>query len=217
MDEPETIINESIEAQKSLVTGLGGVEHGEKELREANLPNQAAISLAGEPTIYPKLSELIQGYKERNFSTFLVTNGTLPEKLELLKTLPTNLYISLSAFDENLHKKLENPILNDSWKRINQSLKWLSSVDTTTVIRLTLVKDWNMTNPEKYAELISKAGPKFIEVKAFMPVGWSQKRLPFESMPSHEEVKDFSEKIAQALNYKIKDEQKESRVVLLSK
>jgi len=216
-DDPETIINESIKAQQSLITGLGGVDHGPEHLKEANDPNQVAISLAGEPTIYPKLSELIQKYKERNFSTFLVTNGTLPEKLKALDSIPSNLYISVSATDEEMHKKLENPIIKNSWKRINESLKWMSTVDTTTVIRLTMVKGWNMTSPEKYAEIVSQANPKYIEVKSFMPVGWSSKRLPFEAMPSHEEIQSFSEKVADSLGYKLKDEQKESRVVLLSK
>ena len=61
-DEPEKIIDNAIDAQKSLLSGLGGVIHSKKHLKEAQTPNQAAISLDGEPTLYPKISELIEEY-----------------------------------------------------------------------------------------------------------------------------------------------------------
>jgi len=75
-----------------------------------------------------------------------------------------------------------------------------------------------MVNPEQYAELIEKAQPDFVEIKAYMWVGYSQQRLEIKNMPRHPEIKEFTNKIAKHLkNYKIKDEKKESRVVLLSR
>ena len=64
--------------------------------------------------------------------------------------------------------------------------------------------------------MIERANADFVEVKGYMHVGESQKRLPRESMPLHEEVRSFAEEISRASGYKYKDEQKPSRVVLLS-
>ena len=73
-------------------------------------------------------------------------------------------------------------------------------------LRLTLVKDYNMKNPEGYAELIKIAKPKFIECKSFMWVGHSKERLEIENMPLHLDIKEFAKKIEKLTNYKIKDE-----------
>jgi tRNA wybutosine-synthesizing protein 1 len=54
IDEPKKIIDEAIKAQKKLLIGFKGNSKINKEiLKEALNPNQAAISLAGEPTLYP--------------------------------------------------------------------------------------------------------------------------------------------------------------------
>ena len=74
-----------------------------------------------------------------------------------------------------------------------------------------------MIEPAKYAKLIEKALPNFVECKSFMSVGFSRSRLPYSSMPLHEEIKEFSEKLSNSLGYKIADEKKDSRVVLLKK
>ena len=52
-----------------------------------------------------------------------------------------------------------------------------------------------MENPEEYAKLIRKADPDFVEVKAYMYVGSSRKRLTLDNMPSFDEVKEFAKKI----------------------
>lgn len=214
-DEPEEIFKESIKAQRELLTGLGGVSHSEKHLKEAFNPNQVAISLDGEPFFYPYLDELIGIYKKNNFSVFLVTNGTFSDKLMSLKNMPTNLYLSLTSNSKEMFQKTQHPLRKGLWEKILESLKILKNINTTTVIRLTLVKDMNMVYPEKYAQLIRTAEPNFIEVKAWMCVGGSTQRLKYEQMPSHEEVKEFSKKLSDNLGYTIKDEKENSRVVVL--
>lgn len=72
-----------------------------------------------------------------------------------------------------------------------------------------------MTNPEKYAELIEKADPDFIEVKAYMFVGSSRERLTMANMPLFDEVKDFAKRIADECGREISNESEVSRVVLL--
>jgi len=216
-DNPEEIIEGCIRGQRQLISGFKGFSGVNlKKWKEAQNPNNAAISLIGEPTLYPKLSELIEEFHKRGFSTFLVTNGQFPEALERL-TEPTNLYISLDAPDKETYKKIDLPSLPDFWERLNKSLEFMSSFSCRKVIRLTLVKGRNMNSPEKYAKLIEKSGADFVEAKGYVHVGESQKRLPRDTMPTHEEVKAFAESVSKHSGYRYKDEQKESRVVLLSK
>lgn len=217
-DEPGEIIDEAIKQQRLLLTGYGEFREkiGDKKLLEANNPNQAAISLAGEPTLYPRISGLIEEFKKRKFSTFLVSNGLHPEVLSNL-FLPTQLYLSLDAANKETHKKVNSPLVKGSWKNINKSLELLPSLGTRTALRITAIKDRNMSNEADYARLIQKAEPDFVEVKAYMFVGYSRKRLAIENMPLHDEVKGFAEKINDDLGYHLAGEVKPSRVVLLSK
>lgn len=217
-DDPEYIIEASIAAQRTLLSGFGGLDKADKKkLSEAKNPNQVAISLAGEPTIYPELSSLIAGYKKRGFSVFLVSNGTLPERLASLEPLPTQLYVSLVAPNEETYQRVCKPLEPSLWSKIQKTLEVLPSLSTRKVIRLTLVRGLNMIQPNKYARLIEKAEPDYVEAKAYMFVGGSRSRLTLDNMPSHSEVKDFAEDLASELRYGIKDQNIDSRVVLLSK
>jgi tRNA wybutosine-synthesizing protein 1 len=83
-------------------------------------------------------------------------------------------------------------------------------------IRLTLVKGLNMKDPSGYARLIEKANPQFIEVKAYVCVGYSRERLKLENMPSHLEIQKFAGELSNLLGYRVADESETSRVVLLT-
>jgi tRNA wybutosine-synthesizing protein 1 len=216
-DEPEELVKGLLVAQKTLLTGLGGVPHDEKFLKEAQTHSNVALSLSGDPLCYSKMSELLEVFQKRKIKTFVVTNGTFPEAIEKLDNLPTQLYVSMSSFSKEMMDKVNRPMIKDAWKSYQQTLELLSSVKTRRAIRLTMIKGLNMINPEKYAELIQKASPNFIEVKSFMSVGFSRNRLPYEAMPTHEEIREFSQKIVNCSDYKIADEKKASRVVLLKK
>lgn len=216
-DEPKELVEQSIIAQRKLLSGLGGTaDTDRRKLKEAQEPNQIAISLDGEPTMYPYLGELIKDYHKRKATTFLVSNGLLPERLEALDILPTQLYISLYGPDKQTHQKTNLPLTKDSWEKLNQSLELLPSLDTRKVIRLTMVKGINMVKPEEYAELIKIAKPDFIEAKGYMFVGGSRQRLAIENMPTHEEIRQFAADLNSRIDYKLVGEKKDSRVVLLS-
>jgi tRNA wybutosine-synthesizing protein 1 len=218
VDDPEDIVDGCIEAQRELLSGFGGNENVPAEkLEEAMNPNQAAISLIGEPTMYPRISDLIKEFHSREFTTFLVTNGTLPKRIEGLEELPTNLYISLEAPDEELYKKLCNPVEKDSWGRIQRSLDLIEDMDTKTVLRITCMKGFNMDRSKEFGELMDRTGFDFVEAKGYMHIGYSQERMPRDAMPSHEAVRSFSEKLEASSNYRISDEKQESRVILLEK
>ncbi|MFP4609371.1 MAG: radical SAM protein, partial [Candidatus Aenigmatarchaeota archaeon] len=135
-DEPEDIVHKSLQAQKDLVSGFRGDERcSEKMWKEARHPNQVAISLAGEPTMYPYLSDLIKEYEKRGMTTFLVSNGTRPEVLEELDHLPSQLYVTLAAPNQDIFKRLCVPRSERSWKKIIETLELFPSLETRTVVR----------------------------------------------------------------------------------
>ncbi|MEA2036357.1 MAG: 4-demethylwyosine synthase TYW1 [Nanoarchaeota archaeon] len=216
VDSPKKIVDGCIQDQITFLKGFGGNPKTNKtRYQEAHLPIHFAISLSGEPTLYPKLPQLIDELKKRKISSFLVTNGTNPSMLKkLLKHQPTQLYLTLPSPDEQAYEKYCNPLIKNGWKKINQSLNLLKRFKRS-VARLTLVKDQNMIKPELYAELIKKYKPLFVEAKAYMWVGHSRERMTIKNMPLHEEIKEFSKKICKTSGYKIIDEKKESRVILL--
>ncbi|MBU7029194.1 MAG: 4-demethylwyosine synthase TYW1 [Theionarchaea archaeon] len=216
-DPPDFIAEESLKAQKVLLTGYFGLPDrvSADKLKEALTPTNVAISLAGEPTLYPELSDLITEYKKRGMTTFLVTNGTSPEVLETLE-LPWNLYLTLAAPTKSIYKKLCHPQTN-GWEKILKSVHLFSALPTQRVIRLTLVKEFNLTNPQEYARLIEKAAPNFVEAKAYMYVGYSRYRMTIDNMPSFEDIMDFARAIEVNSSYTISDFQKASRVVLLKR
>ncbi len=192
-----------------------GAKVPREKYAEARDPKHVAVSLAGEPTLHPQISELIDEIHSRNMTSFLVTNGTRPDVLERM-TPPTQLYVTLAAPDEATYKKLCRPGIKDGWQNIVKSQEVLQSLNTRTVNRLTMVSGHNMKSPRSYSDLIQKGQPDFVEVKGYMFLGSSRGRLTKENAPSHRNIRAFSQKLADLTGYNLVDEQIESRVVLLS-
>ncbi|MDD5182373.1 MAG: 4-demethylwyosine synthase TYW1 [Candidatus Nanoarchaeia archaeon] len=216
-DDPKEIVDKMIEKQRKLMNGFpGNPKANQTKVKEAQEPKHAAISLAGEPMAYPKMNALLEEFHRRGMTTFIVTNGTYPEAVKKLKTLPTQFYMTLAAPDEKTYLETCRPMIKNSWKKILKTLALFPKLNTRKVIRLTLVKGLNMHSPEKYAELIKMSGAHLIEVKGYVAVGFSRQRLPFESMPYHEEIKQFSEELGKFLKMPIVNEKEDSRVVLIS-
>lgn len=215
-DDPKTIIDEAVKAQNNLLCGFFGNDKANKEkLEESKTPTNAAISLAGEPMLYPEIDELIAEFNRRNFTTFVVSNGQCVDKLKNLENEPYQLYLSLDAPTKKIYNDVCQPQISEGWDNLNQSLDTLASFNSRTCIRTTCVKGRNMTNPEKYAELIKKTNPDFVEIKAYMCVGSSRHRLTPDNMPTFDEVKSFAQKIGENCGKKIVNESEVSRVVLL--
>lgn len=222
LDEPGDIVENSIEAQRKLLIGFKGNEKTDmKKFEEAMTPKHVAISLDGEPTLYPKIVEMIQEYTKRGMTTFLVSNGSKPEKIREIveRAPPTQLYISLDAPNRELFEQIDNPMLKDAWERLMETLDIVKEAGkkTRTVLRMTLIRGQNMCRPKEYAELFNRAGAHFVEAKAYMWVGHSQDRLEKSDMPLHEEIKEFGSQLAEASGYELVDEHTPSRVVLLKR
>jgi len=216
--EPEEILDRCIQEQRKLVSGFGGDERCSREMwQESREPRHVAISLSGEPTMYPYLGDFIDVCHRRGMSTFLVTNGTFPEVLEKLDPLPTQLYVTVAAPTEEIYKRLCVPRIPDGWERLNRTLELLPSLDTRTVIRHTLVKDWNIGWEGDYAKLDAKADPTFVEPKGYVFVGDSRRRMTIDNMPSPAMVREFSERLGRKLGMQVLMERRDSRVALLGR
>ncbi|MFW9832302.1 MAG: 4-demethylwyosine synthase TYW1 [Candidatus Thorarchaeota archaeon] len=217
-DSAEEIAQGSLKAQNAILSGYSGnPKTNWKKFTEALTPRHVAISLTGEPTLYEPLGELIRTFHNRGFTTFLVSNGTMPNELAELNEEPTQLYVSVCAPNEKVFRRVCRPHFPNAWTKLNETLCFLPSFRCPTVIRMTLVKGLNMETVDGYAELVEKANPTYIEAKAYMHIGFSGFRLDYKSMPAHVEVYDFVARLAKRTGYRIIDESAESRVVLLSK
>lgn len=220
VDDPEFIAETAIKEHRRTVSGYKRYPNVEpKMFEEALNPKHVAISLTGEATLYPRLSDLIEEFHRRDLTTFLVTRGVKPEILANLAEEPSQLYISIEAYDDESYKKFNNPVYTGLWEKTLETLELLPSFTSPTVIRITLVKGFNMHSKaiEGWSKLLAIGEPTFIEVKAYMNIGTSILRLSRYDMPSHEEVKDIAIKLAQKIGYNIVSESIPSRVVLLSK
>jgi tRNA wybutosine-synthesizing protein 1 len=214
--EPERILDDCIEQQRLLLTGFNGDPRTPKEkYQESREPKHVAISLAGEPTMYPYLGDFIGLCHRKGLTTFLVTNGTFPDVLDKLDPLPSQLYVTVAAPNQELYRKVCQPSIPDGWERLLRTLELLPSLDTRTVIRHTLVKGWNMGWEDEYARLDATADVDFIEPTGFVFVGDARRRMSMDNMPSHKEVVEFGGRLASRLGLEQLREKPDSRVVLL--
>ncbi len=218
-EEPEAIVQGCLEAHRKNITGFGGNPHVSAErFRQANKPLHAAISLEGEPTLYPRLGELIEAFYDHGFkSVFVVTNGLDPQALSKLPTEPTQLYVSVCAPDEETYQRTCRPLIPDGWTRLNESLELLRSFSCPTVLRHTLVPNLNMHNPGGYAKLAEASNATYVEPKAAMSVGHARKRFGYDKMAWHKEIRAFAEELSAESGYVILDEEPLSSIVLLSR
>lgn len=217
-DDPERIAVAAIEEQRRLVSGYkGNPMVPRRRYEEARDPRHVAISLAGEPTLYPHLGSLIDCFRQKGLTSFLVTNGTKPDALAALEAEPTQLYVTVAAPSEEVYQRTCKPLVRDGWKSLKKTLELLGSFSCPTVIRLTLVKGLNMLMPEAYSKLILSSEATYVEAKAYMHVGYSTRRLGFQDMPNHREIVTFAAELSRLTSYSLIDEQIESRVALLSK
>ena len=218
IDDPKEIIKNTIEQQRKLLSGMKGNKNiNLKKFHEAQDPNQFAISLTGEPTIYPRLNELLIEIHKLNATSFLVTNGMFPDALKSLEELPTQVYLSLDAPTKEMYLATDNPLIKDFWERLNKSLRIISELKTRTVIRITAVKGINMSNEKEYADLIKIANPNWVEIKSYSFIGESRARLVQENVPTFNECKIFAENIGKFLGMKIIDTHERSKAILLAK
>lgn len=235
-DSPLEILEGSIKAQQKLLTGFKVNKNSlrkqlskanQEKLKEAQIPNQFALSLTGEPTLYPKIGELIQEIRKRNSTSFLVTNGLQPEVIEKLikdNNLPTRLYVSVNTSNKEAYKRFHRSLKENAWEKLNETLALFKKIKKprTTVFRMNLVRELNMDDKyiSEFAKMIKSSKPCFIELKGYMSVGFARERMGYDMMPTHKEMLEFTKKLEKELEgtgYKLQDEHEPSRAYVMAK
>ncbi len=219
---PEDIVAALPKMQKKGLSGDKPYTDPERWEEATEHPTQYALSLSGEPTLYPKLPELIDLLREdpKN-SVFVVSNGTIPSMIERIR--PTQLYLSLDAVDVSSYETICRPIGDPGvmWENIQKSLSLLRKKEDEegirTAVRITVVKGFNDTDEAGFAAIVEKAQPLFVEVKGYMYLGYSRMRLTEMHVPDMETIRSFAAEVAQLCNYDIMDENVPSRVVCLKR
>jgi tRNA wybutosine-synthesizing protein 1 len=224
VDEPDVIVNNLIKERERLLSGFyGNQKNDKKKLDESLLPTHYAISLSGEPTMYPKLPQLIKYLKslKATRSIFLVTNGQEPAMLKRLDdedALPTQLYLSTNATNRKMFHLINRPRHKDAWERWCESLEFLANARTRTVLRMTMIRGYNeeISNAEDFAQIVSRANPHFVEIKSYMHIGMSVQRLEKNDMLEMSEIRTFVDYLVNKLpSFFIMDESEISRIVVL--
>ncbi|NWR52325.1 TYW1 synthase, partial [Regulus satrapa] len=218
MDQPEVILQEAIEKHQNMIRqfkGVSGVKAA--RLEEALAVKHCALSLVGEPIMYPHINRFVRLLHQHGISTFLVTNAQFPEEIRRLEPV-TQLYVSVDASTKESLRRIDRPLFKDFWQRFLDSLKALAEKQQRTVYRLTLVKAWNVDELKAYADLISLGKPDFIEVKGVTYCGESSaSSLTMANVPWHGEVVSFVQELARLLpEYGIACEHEHSNCLLMA-
>jgi tRNA wybutosine-synthesizing protein 1 len=201
-DPPDWIVREAIARHTQMIRTLRGVPGVEPDrYQEALQPRHCALSLVGEPIIYPAIGKLLEELHSRHISSFLVSNAQFPDKMAALPPV-TQLYLSIDAADRQSLKDIDRPLFPDFWERFLASVDALRDRRDRTVFRLTLVKGWNSSTVHGYASLVRRARPDFIEVKGvtFAGPGTGARQMTMANVPFHEEVVQFCEALATSID-----------------
>ncbi|NXU38153.1 TYW1 synthase, partial [Drymodes brunneopygia] len=126
MDQPEVILQEAIENHQNMIKqfkGVSGVKAA--RLEEALAVKHCALSLVGEPIMYPHINRFVRLLHQHGISTFLVTNAQFPEEIRRLEPV-TQLYVSVDASTKESLRRIDRPLFKDFWQRFLDSLKALA-------------------------------------------------------------------------------------------
>ncbi|GKY92492.1 hypothetical protein MPSEU_000219600 [Mayamaea pseudoterrestris] len=204
-DDPKFIVQEAIDKHVQLIRQAKGIPGVRMDRwRDALRPKHCALSLVGEPIMYPHINELLGELHARDISTFLVTNGQHPYAIETLRPV-TQLYVSVDAPTQQSLIEIDRPLFSDAWDRLKQSLSSLKSKGQRTVARLTVVKGWNSDDISGYAQLIALGKVSLVEVKGVTFCGKSDaSNLNMTNTPWHHEVVELTRTLRDELA-KLKD------------
>ncbi|XP_051933449.1 S-adenosyl-L-methionine-dependent tRNA 4-demethylwyosine synthase TYW1 isoform X2 [Hippocampus zosterae] len=218
MDPAEKILEDALEKHQNMIRQFRGVPGVKSDRYEEGLTAQhCALSLVGEPIMYPEINRFVRLLHSRRISSFLVTNAQFPEEIRTLEPV-TQLYVSVDASTKESLKKIDRPLFKDFWTRFLDSLKALAEKRQRTVYRLTLVKAWNVEEITAYSELVALGQPDFIEVKGVTYCGESSaSSLTMANIPWHQEVVVFVQQLVNMLtDYEIACEHEHSNCLLIA-
>jgi len=218
MEDAEFILKGALENHYKMINEFKGVPGVQPDkLLEGMQAKHCALSLVGEPIMYPEINKFVRLLHSKGISSFLVTNAQFPDAIRDMEPC-TQLYVSIDASTKESLKKIDRPLFKDFWERFLDSLRELKKKGQRTVYRLTLVKGWNAEEMDNYASLVELGQPDLIEVKGVTFCGSSKaSTLTMENVPWHEEVVKFVSSLVSRLpGYEISSEHEHSNCILVS-
>jgi len=218
MESAEYVLAGALENHYKMINEFKGVPGVLTEkLEEGMKAKHCALSLVGEPIMYPEINKFVRLLHKEKISSFLVTNAQFPEAIRDMEPC-TQLYVSIDASTKDSLKKIDRPLFKDFWERFLASLAELKHKGQRTVYRLTLVKGWNAEEMDNYAKLVEIGQPDFIEIKGVTFCGSSKaSSLTMENVPWHTEVVRFvTDLVSRIPGYDIACEHEHSNCVLVA-
>jgi len=199
-DDPYMIVDEAVKTHIHMIKEAKGIPGVQMDRwKEAHTVKHCALSLVGEPIMYPRIDELLGDLHQRKISTFLVTNGQHPKAIDSIRPI-TQLYVSVDAPTPESLIAIDRPLFSDAWDRLKESLCSLKNKGQRTVARLTVVKGWNSDEVEGYAQLIALGKVSLVEVKGVTFCGKSDaSNLNMSNTPWHHEVVQLTTKLKEEL------------------
>jgi len=200
-DDPHYIVDQAVQEHIRMIKETRGIPGVQLERwKEAHTVRHCALSLVGEPIMYPRIDELLQDLHSRKISTFLVTNGQHPQAIGSIRPI-TQLYVSVDAPTKESLIAIDRPLFNDAWERLRESLSSLKAKGQRTVARLTVVKGWNSEEIAGYAKLIALGHVSLVEVKGVTFCGKSDaSNLNMTNTPWHHEVVELTQTLKKEID-----------------
>jgi len=218
MESAEYILAGALENHYKMINEFKGVPGVlADKLEEGMKAKHCALSLVGEPIMYPEINKFVRLLHKEKISSFLVTNAQFPDAIRDMEPC-TQLYVSIDASTKDSLKKIDRPLFKDFWERFLASLAELKHKGQRTVYRLTLVKGWNAEEMDNYAKLVEIGQPDLIEIKGVTFCGSSKaSTLTMENVPWHTEVVRFVSDLVERLpGYGIASEHEHSNCILVA-
>ena len=126
-DSPDKIINQCIKNQLKMIIGFKGNKNIDwKKYEEAQKPKHFAISLSGEPTIYPFIKEAIsyareKGIKEIEIQSNCLVLADLNKAKELQQAGQTGIFVTIHSDKEEIFEQITR--VPGSFKKTMQGIK----------------------------------------------------------------------------------------------
>lgn len=200
-DPPELLIAQGMAGHYQMIKQMRGVPGVTPErLATAMQIRHCALSLVGEPIMYPQINGFCKLLHDHHISSFMVTNAQFPDQLRDLDPV-VQLYLSIDAPTPEELKRIDRPLFEDYWERCLACVQELHKKRQRTVFRLTLVNAYNTENTSAYADLVEMGWPDFIEVKGVTYCGTSNSSTLTmkDNVPRHDEVIQFCKALCQEM------------------
>tara|TARA_B100000780_G_scaffold276102_1_gene244040 strand:+ start:1492 stop:1947 length:456 start_codon:yes stop_codon:yes gene_type:complete len=123
-------VTQAVERHRKMIHSAKGVPGVKMDrwMAAKRGPKHCALSLVGEPIMYPEINKLLTLLDGRGISTFLVTNAQFPDAIRDLSPC-TQLYISIDAATRDALKAVDRPLFPDFWERFLASIDSLREKD----------------------------------------------------------------------------------------